>query len=86
MILVMSCSYLLCSFLIFLVLCLAEWSLDDVNDFDNMAMYDASFNDVCLLIMSIDGEEYVNKLQARMQISLTEKAPTGEDSWLLGNG
>jgi predicted membrane chloride channel (bestrophin family) len=57
---------------------------DDPNDFNNLAMAQVVVEDAFLMIKTIDGEEYCDKLRARLNMNKdTVATPATEESWLL---
>lgn len=61
-------------------------SVDDPNDFDNLAMAQVVFEDAYLMILTVDGEEYVDKLRDKLNRTAASARPSSaheESSWLL---
>lgn len=64
--------------------CDCHRSLDDPNDFDNLAMAHVVVEDAFVMIKTIDGEEYCDVLRARLNMSTKDKTTTAsEESWLF---
>jgi hypothetical protein len=59
---------------------------DDPNDFNNLAMAQVVIEDAYVWIMTIDGEEYVDKLRAKLNRASDETIhalASNEESFLL---
>lgn len=59
---------------------------DDPNDFNNLAMAQVVIEDAYVWIMTIDGEEYVDKLRAKLNRAsdeTTHALASNEESFLL---